>query len=72
MLIAKTNTNAIIVFDAPIFDELLHRSFSQQVVKVLITQVVEHDETLVVTLRRVVETFFKNLKINFNFYKIFK
>ena len=32
MLKAKTNTNAIIIFDEPIFDELLHKSFSQHTV----------------------------------------
>ncbi len=36
MLKAKTNTNPIIIFDAPIFDELLHKSFWQQTVPVLI------------------------------------
>jgi hypothetical protein len=29
---AKANTNAVITFDEPIFDELLHKSFSQHTV----------------------------------------
>jgi hypothetical protein len=36
MLKAKTNTNPIIIFDAPIFDELLHKSFSQHTKPLLI------------------------------------
>ncbi len=48
MLMAKANTNAIIIFDAPIFDELLHKSFWQHFLTFLIPRTVtvegEHDE----------------------------
>ncbi len=53
MLMAKTKTNAIIVFDAFIIVELLHKSVWQHVVvvpkpaivRLLALQVVAHDET---------------------------
>jgi hypothetical protein len=53
MLMAKTKTNAIIVFDAFIFVELLHKSVWQHVVvvptpatvRLLALQVAAHDET---------------------------
>jgi hypothetical protein len=43
MLKAKTNTNPIIIFDAPIFDELLHKSFVQHTIP-LLTPATETDE----------------------------
>jgi hypothetical protein len=63
---AKTKTNAIIVFDAFIFVELLHKSFSQHVVLVvtkskvmsLAVHVAAHDETAVLTEATVEVTFF--------------
>ncbi len=49
ILVAKTKTNAIIIFDAPIFDEVLHKSFWQHTVPVLtprtLTDEAEHVAT---------------------------
>ena len=63
---AKTKTNAIIVFDAFILIELLHKSFSQHVVLVPVlstvtseaVHVAAHDETDVPIEATVTVTFY--------------
>ena len=66
MLMAKTKTNAIIVFDAFMIVELLHKSVWQHVVLVVIlskvmslaVHVAAHDETAVLTEATVRVTFY--------------
>jgi hypothetical protein len=63
---AKTKTSAIIVFDAFIYVELLHKSVWQHVVvvptpntvRLLAVHVAAHDETAVLTEATVEVTFF--------------